>query len=376
MWRTAVLLFSWLLLCLVGSLFMLRREPSNANLIVVIGDDHLYRVTTTGQALRQIRAHEVEAFVVSPDGHSIASVERDGEFYNVNQLKIDGSSKRLLVEDIRPRSPIWSPDGSRLVYIGYEKGVPTLMSLHIETGQRESMIDERPSLLQPVWSGKRLAVQTSAMQGWQLTVVDPDSRETTPVVIVQANPNVSPALSPDGEWLAFAATFAFQPDGINQPAFSTDNNLHAVYHDGRALRLVTVSLNVDNTIFWTTKWLVFSARPATAPRTLESIYKVRPDGSGLTLLTDGDLNIYATDVSPDEQWILAEVRSSFAASGPVKLLQISMDGSTVEEISTPFNRVQNAQWTAPVDFHWNPTLLLLTGLVSGGGYVAYRRFVV
>ncbi|MCI0712233.1 MAG: hypothetical protein L0154_18915 [Chloroflexi bacterium] len=374
MWRTAVLFGSSLIL-FVGGLFLVRQETPVDNLIVFLGNDSLYRMTANGEALRQITAHEVEEFVVSPDGHSIATVERDGEFYNVNQLNIDGSSRTLLVEDIRPRWPIWSPDGSRLAYIGFEKDVPTLMSLHIETGQRESMIDERTSLLQPVWSGNRLAVQTSASQGWRLTVVDTDSRETTPVVIVQANSNVSPALSPDGEWLAFAATFAFQPDGVNQPVFLTDNNLHAVYHDGRALRLITVGLNVDNTIFWTSEWLVFSARSATAPRTLESIYKVRPDGSRLTLLTDGDLNIYATDVSPDEHWILAEVRSSFAANGPVKLLRISMDGSTVEEISTPFNRVQNAQWIAPVNLHWNPLILLLMVVIGGGLYAAYRRFI-
>lgn len=103
MWRTAVLLFNGLLLCLVGSLFVLRRESFTTHWIVFVGDGQLYRITTEGESLRPIVVDKVAMFAVSPVENSIVYFHTEGQLTSIKQTSLLGSRNETLSSELNPR---------------------------------------------------------------------------------------------------------------------------------------------------------------------------------------------------------------------------------------------------------------------------------
>lgn len=208
-----------------------------------------------------------------------------------------------------------------------------------------------------------------------ISITDTVTKTTTLAASIQTSPTVIPAFSPDGEWIVFAAHIAIQGNGLESASSTNENSLYAVHHDGRALRLITIRLNVIDKILWTDDWIIFSATPESERTPETSIYKVKPDGSDLTRLTNQQLNAKVIDVSSDEQWILAETKPLSGLDKDVRLMRVHIDGAESRQIATPFDTVRNGQWAKPINLDWNPILHLLIGFITGGGYVAHRRFV-
>jgi dipeptidyl aminopeptidase/acylaminoacyl peptidase len=91
---------------------------------------------------------------ISPDGMKIvyvrnfADVMTDRRYANLWIINFDGSENRALTTgDFGDRSPIWSPDGTRLAYISDRDGKPQIYVRWMDTGQtaRITNVDEPPS---------------------------------------------------------------------------------------------------------------------------------------------------------------------------------------------------------------------------------------
>jgi dipeptidyl aminopeptidase/acylaminoacyl peptidase len=103
---------------------------------------------------------------ISPDGMKIvyvrnfADVMTDRRYSNLWIINFDGTENRALTTgNFGDRSPIWSPDGTRLAYVSDRDGKPQIYIRWMDTGQtaRITNLDEPPGGL--AWSpdGKLLA---------------------------------------------------------------------------------------------------------------------------------------------------------------------------------------------------------------------------
>lgn len=104
---------------------------------------------------------------VSPDGKHILylrtsmDIMTDRKVTNLWMVKSDGSSNRPLMESPGGlRSPRWSPQGDRIVYVAGVKGrKPQLFLRYLDTGQSVRLTNLTESPRNPVWSpdGKYIA---------------------------------------------------------------------------------------------------------------------------------------------------------------------------------------------------------------------------
>jgi Tol biopolymer transport system component len=150
-----------------------------------------------------------QAFRISPDGRKLAadiadfgSGGTDIWIYDLSQTTVE----RVTFEPGSETWPVWSPDGTRFVYASAQTGPP---QLRVKTvGDRGSGEAFQPGPFQiPVdWSsdGRWILYETTGGDGngeiWVASAVD---RKVMPLLKGQSR---SPALSPNREYLAFAAT--------------------------------------------------------------------------------------------------------------------------------------------------------------------------
>ena len=93
----------------------------------------------------------LEPAAVSPDGQSVALLLRRGGGWRVNILSADGAELRVLSEDVDARgAAAWSPDGQWIVTGGSADGVRGLFKIPINGGSPERLADGEA--LNPVWS--------------------------------------------------------------------------------------------------------------------------------------------------------------------------------------------------------------------------------
>ena len=86
------------------------------------------------------------AAAVSPDDSQIAYQHSEG---NLQELRIanvnDGTVRTLVTVDRSGRfEPAWSPDGKKIVYVGFAGMVPSLYTVDVDTGQRSKVVDSFP----------------------------------------------------------------------------------------------------------------------------------------------------------------------------------------------------------------------------------------
>jgi TolB protein len=92
--------------------------------IAYVGSGRLWVMNADGSGKGQISGNgvvEVEAPTWSPDGRMLAFLVLVGDMmyhtgYELHVVSVDGSSERSIATGNILRDPIWSPDGSRIVY--------------------------------------------------------------------------------------------------------------------------------------------------------------------------------------------------------------------------------------------------------------------
>ncbi len=79
----------------------------------------IYLIDASGRGLKRLAAGLDPAF--SPDGEQIAFARWDGDGDAIMVIGVDGRGQRVVVQDNKPRSPTWSPDGQKLIYDRLDK---------------------------------------------------------------------------------------------------------------------------------------------------------------------------------------------------------------------------------------------------------------
>jgi TolB protein len=119
----------------------------------------------------------------------------------------DGFNPQTVLSSTEPIiSPSWSPDGTRLAYVSFERKKPIVYVQSLTTGQRQAVANFYGSNSAPAWSpdGKRLAVTLTKDGGSQIYLISASGGNATR--ITQSNAiDTEPNWSPDGQSIIFTS---------------------------------------------------------------------------------------------------------------------------------------------------------------------------
>src|SRR5688572_16591559 len=104
----------------------------------------------------------------------ITYVVKRGTRYELQVADADGFGPQTILASNEPIiSPAWSPDGTRLAYVSFERKKPVVYVQSLTTGQRNAVANFLGSNSAPSWSpdGKRLAVTLTKDGGSQIYVI-------------------------------------------------------------------------------------------------------------------------------------------------------------------------------------------------------------
>ena len=137
----------------------------------------------------------------------IAYVNRENKKYRLVVADSDGFGEQTLLASNEPiMSPSWSPDGSQLAYVSFERGHAVVLVQSLATRQRTVLADLPGSNSAPTWSpdGKRLALVLTHEGSSQLYTVRSDGGDLRRITFSETI-DTEPMFSPDGKSLLFTS---------------------------------------------------------------------------------------------------------------------------------------------------------------------------
>jgi len=155
-----------------------------------------------------------DAAILSPDGKRIAAIKDDLENESADLFVFDvatGKATRFTtsVRTEFVETPVWSPDGSRLVYVAMRKGQEGVYARAADGRGTEELLYKNPGAFMSLtdWSsdGRFLTFAISDLKGGSLYILPleggPDRK---PVEIFHSELRISdPHFSPDGRYLSY-----------------------------------------------------------------------------------------------------------------------------------------------------------------------------
>jgi TolB protein len=228
----------------------------------------------------------------------IAYVQKQGKRYELKVADADGQNPRTVVRSSESViSPMFSPDGDRLVYVSFEDKKPVVYMQSLQDGSRHKTAAFKGSNSAPAWApdGKRLAVVLTRDEASQIYLINADGTGLSRLT-KGGNLDTEPVFSPDGQTLYFASDRGGSPQ------------IYRVAVSGGEPKRVTFSGN-------------YNVSPAVSPDGKYLAYIGREDGRfrvELLELASGQARVL-TDSARDES-------PSFAPNGQSVLYATVQDG--------------------------------------------------
>ena len=137
----------------------------------------------------------------------IAYVVKSGGQFRLQIADADGQGAATALSSTEPIiSPVWSPDGSKLAYVSFEKKKPVIYVHSLASGQRQVVANFKGSNSAPAWSpdGRRLAIVLSKDGNSQIYTVNADGTGVQRLTN-SAGIDTEPRYSPDGGTIYFTS---------------------------------------------------------------------------------------------------------------------------------------------------------------------------
>ncbi|HET9112686.1 MAG TPA: Tol-Pal system beta propeller repeat protein TolB [Burkholderiales bacterium] len=287
-----------------------------------------YSYTANATQMRAI-AHKIadvvyEKLIGTPGVFSshIAYVIKHGKQYSLQVADADGQNVQTVLRSKEPIiSPAWSPDGTKLAYVSFEKKKPVIYVQSLTTGQRRVLANFKGSNSAPSWSpdGSKLAlVLTRDNSGSQIYVINADGSGLKRLTF-GGGIDTEPDWSPSGQSLLFtsgrggspqiymmpasggmARRMTFQGNYNVSPAWSPDGKSFAYVQrtDGR-FRIAVMDIASGQTQVLTQGG--FDESPSFAANGKMIVYAARQNGHGVLALvsSDGKTKVHLSDVAGD-----------------------------------------------------------------------------
>lgn len=260
----------------------------------------------------------------------LSYVVKSGNRYLLQISDSDGQDVHVALTSPEPIiSPAWSPNGTKVAYVSFEKKKPIVYIHDLPTGRRVVVSDQKGNNSAPAWSpdGRMLAVALSRTGNTQIFGVNADGSGLRRLSQSSAI-DTEPEFSPDGQAIYFTSDRGGQPQIYKMPAQGEQA--------GGAQRVT------------------FTGNYNTSPR-------VSPDGRQLAYISrvGGAFKLYVMDLQSGVATALTDTTRdespSFAANGQYilyatqvngrgVLAAVSTDGRTRQILSVPGGSVREPSW--------------------------------
>ena len=150
----------------------------------------------------------------------IAYITKTGKLYALQVADADGYNPQPVLRSNEPIiSPAWSPDGSKLAYVSFQKKKPIIYVQSLSGGTQDVLANYKGNNSAPAWSpdGSRLAIVLTYGANSQIYTISSSGGDLKQ--ITKSNGiDTEPAFSPDGAWIYFSSDRGGKPQIYKVPA--------------------------------------------------------------------------------------------------------------------------------------------------------------
>ena len=150
----------------------------------------------------------------------IAYITKTGKRYALQVADADGYSPQTVVSSNEPIiSPSWSPDGTKLAYVSFEKKKPIIFVQSLTSGSREVLANYKGNNSAPAWSpdGSKLAIVLTYGANSQIYTISSSGGSLQQITKSSAI-DTEPTFSPDGSHIYFSSDRGGKPQIYKVPA--------------------------------------------------------------------------------------------------------------------------------------------------------------